>query len=416
MSSYPPKERGKHQILGWMSEEKYLALKSNIKCKARIDAPMVYSGGELIDGYHRQLALEELTAEGNKIEQPAAINMPSMPAQEIRHYVLSANLCRRQFSREEVREIIKAELRLSPDCADAWIADICGVSDKTVTSVRNELESTSEIPTLDTFKKRDGKPYKRIITTRNSETRKAKNTLDNLNDPHGTTINLGTAQRMKRKEFREKIAARKTKPLDPSKYQLMCSDFKDMAMSEPVDLILTDPLYQGESLQDWLDLAKFAEENLKEGGVLVAYSGLQYLPQVFENLKSLEYVWTLAIVHSGEGTYVDPIQGRSNWRPVVVYRKGEAKISGIIDTIKGGGSEKDFHDYQQPLAEARYLIEKFSKPGDLVCDPFAGSFTTALGCYQTGRRFLGCDLSQANVDIGNFRLEKAAEELNKKAG
>ena len=50
------------------------------------------------------------------------------------------------------------------------------------------------------------------------------------------------------------------------------------------------------------------------------------------------------------------------------------------------------------------LIEAFTEPGDLVCDPFVGSGTTAVACQQTGRKFIGCDIDAATVRVARARV------------
>ncbi len=408
-ASYPP-ATGKYQVLGWKPKAQWECFKQSVRAAGRVNVPIVWShDGEILDGHHRWLAYQELKAEGVIIETPTAFTMAEMSELDKRHYAISSNCNRRHLSRSEIREIIKQELIFAPECADAWIAEICGVSDKTVTAVRGELEeSISEFPTVKTFRKRDGKTYRRVFSTSTQSRNKAGAVLSSLDSEVGKTTSLGLAKRQKREETRAKVVAMKVEPLDPLNYQLLSCDFRDLTLESPVDLILTDPLYQQESLQDWVDLSAFAAKNLKDGGILVAYTGLYFLPQVLANLRDLDYVWTIAVLHSGEGTFVDPMQGRNLWRPVLVYKKGNAVIKGVPDTIVGSGSEKEWHNFQQPLPETKLLIEQFSKPGDLICDPFAGSFTTAVACYETGRKFIGCDLSADNVSIGNHRMKESA--------
>lgn len=44
-----------------------------------------------------------------------------------------------------------------------------------------------------------------------------------------------------------------------------------------------------------------------------------------------------------------------------------------------------------PLALARFLIEFLSEPGDMIADPFGGSFTTAKAAELLGRRWLSTE-------------------------
>jgi adenine-specific DNA-methyltransferase len=56
------------------------------------------------------------------------------------------------------------------------------------------------------------------------------------------------------------------------------------------------------------------------------------------------------------------------------------------------------HPTPKPPALLARIIEATSSPGDLVCDFFAGSFTTAAEAQRLGRRWLCCDKSAEYVD------------------
>ena len=63
------------------------------------------------------------------------------------------------------------------------------------------------------------------------------------------------------------------------------------------------------------------------------------------------------------------------------------------------------HKSQKPIALMRNLIEKFTKPGDTVFDPFMGSGTTGVACVQTGRHFIGIEKDPIYFDIATRRIE-----------
>jgi site-specific DNA-methyltransferase (adenine-specific) len=43
---------------------------------------------------------------------------------------------------------------------------------------------------------------------------------------------------------------------------------------------------------------------------------------------------------------------------------------------------------QKPLGLCGYIVKALSNPGDLVCDPFSGSGTTAIACHRLNRNFI----------------------------
>jgi site-specific DNA-methyltransferase (adenine-specific) len=50
------------------------------------------------------------------------------------------------------------------------------------------------------------------------------------------------------------------------------------------------------------------------------------------------------------------------------------------------------HVHQKPIKLQRRLIKAVTKPGDIVVDPCAGSFSVLQACLATERKFLGCDI------------------------
>ena len=63
------------------------------------------------------------------------------------------------------------------------------------------------------------------------------------------------------------------------------------------------------------------------------------------------------------------------------------------------------HPAPFPVQLAIDHILSWSKPKDLVYDPFMGSGTTAVAAIRTGRRWLGSEVSPEYVDVINARIE-----------
>jgi len=69
---------------------------------------------------------------------------------------------------------------------------------------------------------------------------------------------------------------------------------------------------------------------------------------------------------------------------------------------------RPLHPTQKPLRLMLELVRDFTRPGELVLDPFCGSGTTGVACLRLGRRFLGFELSPKHARIARARL--AADE------
>jgi DNA modification methylase len=69
------------------------------------------------------------------------------------------------------------------------------------------------------------------------------------------------------------------------------------------------------------------------------------------------------------------------------------------------------HPAPFPEALARDHIISWSNPGDIVLDPMCGSGTTLKMAKQTGRQFIGIDVSEKYCDIARKRVEGAQPPL-----
>lgn len=63
-----------------------------------------------------------------------------------------------------------------------------------------------------------------------------------------------------------------------------------------------------------------------------------------------------------------------------------------------------WHPTQKPLALCEWLINTYTNPGDVVCDPCAGSMTTAIACRNTGRRYICFEKDKEIYEMGMGRM------------
>ena len=65
------------------------------------------------------------------------------------------------------------------------------------------------------------------------------------------------------------------------------------------------------------------------------------------------------------------------------------------------------HPTQKPVKLIMKILQDYSKRGDLVCDPFLGSGTTAVACLKTNRNYVGIEKEPRFYEAAIKRIEKA---------
>lgn len=68
--------------------------------------------------------------------------------------------------------------------------------------------------------------------------------------------------------------------------------------------------------------------------------------------------------------------------------------------------QKRVHPTQKPVALMRWILERWSKPGDLILDPYMGSGPIARACLDLGRRYIGIELEEKYCQIAVKRLSQ----------
>jgi adenine-specific DNA-methyltransferase len=80
----------------------------------------------------------------------------------------------------------------------------------------------------------------------------------------------------------------------------------------------------------------------------------------------------------------------------------------IPDVLEWKYSGNRLHPTQKPLCILTPLIQSFSRPGDVVLDPFCGSGSTLLAAKLEHRNFIGMELDPRYFAIARDRLFGAA--------
>ena len=110
-------------------------------------------------------------------------------------------------------------------------------------------------------------------------------------------------------------------------------------------------------------------------------------------------------------------------RKLIDYRKS---TPAAYNTQKVPGNVWDFarvryrmdeyenHPTQKPIALLKRIIKASSNPGDIILDPFSGTFTTCAVAKELGRNCIGIEMQEEYIKIGLRRLQLAEEYKGEK--
>jgi 16S rRNA G966 N2-methylase RsmD len=186
----------------------------------------------------------------------------------------------------------------------------------------------------------------------------------------------------------------------PADAGIWAADFRDLIDDRTrlpdgsVSLIFVDPPYAAKSLHLYGDLARLGARVLKDGGSLIAYAGHYALLDILSLMTPhLRHWWTLCLRHGGPTVRLAGKWVFVGWKPLLwLVKGGRWNKEFVADLIHGEPPDKELHDWQQGLEEAKYLIQQLTAPGETVLDPMCGSGTTVLAALSLGRQAIGIEV------------------------
>lgn len=198
-----------------------------------------------------------------------------------------------------------------------------------------------------------------------------------------------------------------------------CGDGLELLRAMPdgsVDLIVTDPPYgvgiQYDTFEDTRDnvrqlLAAFIPEAVRVAKAVLFPAG--EFPTELWLYKTFPPRWRLCWYKGSQpgASFV----GYQDWESIMVYGKDVFRFAhDFFFANPGTPSKGNGHPCPKPITWASWLVRKFSKEGDLVCDPFMGSGTVGVACVNLGRRFVGVDMSRDYWEIAHERIDLALDQ------
>jgi 16S rRNA G966 N2-methylase RsmD len=400
-------------LLPRLSDDEFYELEQNVLTEGIRD-PICIWNGIIVDGHHRYELAQKHDLDFKVLEKEFANEA------DVKIWIF-----KNQMARRNVPDFVKAEMAIRVE--HLYAAKAKAINDemhpmidgleheadvnKLLTDTRKEIAKDIGISHGNVFKVKQ-------ILARNPD----QETLDKLRSGK-MTINEG--HKIVRRE--EKILARKekfektAKTYKPDKnIKIVHADFytwcNENLEDNSVDLFLTDPPYPKEFLYLWDQLTETAARKLKPNRYLVTYSGQLHLDYVMKSLsKHLSYCWMIALFHSGPTQSVHPRNVICTWKPILVFRKGDPgkfdiDVEYVVDSFTKDYRDKEFHEWGQGEAAVAYLMDKFSKPGELVVDPFVGGGTTLVVAADRKRKCIGIEIDGEQIDIIKSNLMKPITE------
>jgi site-specific DNA-methyltransferase (adenine-specific) len=245
-------------------------------------------------------------------------------------------------------------------------------------------------------------------------------------------------------------------------HRIMWGDVLDILTREvpdrSIDLIFADPPYNigknfidlpdkwgsDESYLEWCyKWLEFCIKKLKSNGSMYVMTATQHMPyfDIFLRdkvtiLSRIVWYYDSSGVQAKKyfGSLYEPIlhcvKDKNNYtfnsedisveaktgaiRKLIDYRKSiptvynSKKVPGNvweIHRVRYRMDEYENHPTQKPVALLERIIKASSNEGDIVLDPFSGTFTTSFVAMQLKRKSIGIEIQEEYVKIGLRRLQ-----------
>ena len=191
-------------------------------------------------------------------------------------------------------------------------------------------------------------------------------------------------------------------------------DARDILPSLAFDFIVTDPPYaNGTSYDGYDDTAPNLYALITSLAPLL-YRGAAVTPGVANIHLWPRPTWILSWTEPA-GTGSGP-WGFSCWQPILVYGPDPFMAAGLgrrPDLFQGVGRKASHpgHPVAKPLSVMRWIVDRCSKPGAVIVDPFMGSGTTLIAAREAGRQVIGIDISERYCQLAVDRLAQGVLDV-----
>lgn len=186
-----------------------------------------------------------------------------------------------------------------------------------------------------------------------------------------------------------------------------------------IDLVLTDPPYQGSC-------------NATSGGRFLKYENLNIAGKYGNKIKNWDFapkkrvfeeIFRISkeqIIWGGNYFELPATRCFLIWKKLTISEKFSMAMAEYAWTSFNQNAKiyeiapqdpTRFHPTQKPVDLIGWCLNNYSKENDLIFDAFSGSFTTAIACIRTKRRFIGVELDPVYFEKAVERVETELKQL-----
>jgi hypothetical protein len=166
-----------------------------------------------------------------------------------------------------------------------------------------------------------------------------------------------------------------------------------------VEAIITDPPYAEADIPLYGELGRLAMRVLKPSGWCVAMAGDLYLGSIIRSMTKSGLIERGSIIIAFAGSNHSRIATTKTFqaaKTILLLQKPPTRQppqwGPNLITAPKNGHDKSLHRWQQNHEVFERLVERFTRRGGLVADPFAGSGTTLRAALTLGRSAWGSDI------------------------
>jgi len=205
-----------------------------------------------------------------------------------------------------------------------------------------------------------------------------------------------------------------------------CFELNDDIADKSIDLIVTDPPYGMSFVSSYRKVKHKAIENdqslvwlpewfksqyrvLKDNSHAYVFCSYHHIDKFISYSKEAGFEVKNVLIWHKNNTGMGDLTGdyAPQYEFILFLSKGRKVLNGRRDSniIKCPKTGNLNHPTEKPVNLIQFLIEKSSKPGDLVLDNFFGSGSCAIACSNLNRKFIGHEIDEQRYNDAYKRLQ-----------